>query len=101
MSFWSELKKQYQEEMERLNQKDAAKQGSSTQPRHVTDSDLASWFNAADERPTQTTLDLNQMRNYLKAKNPYRWARMQSDMRWARKIFVKLGRNPEDVRWLL
>lgn len=33
--------------------------------------------------------------------SPRRWRRMSRDFRWAQRQMVRMGRNPEDVRFLL
>lgn len=37
----------------------------------------------------------------LRLRNPWRWRRMQKDIRWARRQLEKMGYDPEEIRWLL
>lgn len=58
------------------------------------------WGAPGAEPPRQQTIaDLQAV---LKKKYPFRFARLQADMRWLEKKHKKLGiPNPEDVRWLV
>jgi hypothetical protein len=72
-------------------------------PRQANEDEVQGWFNSADEREQKSPvkpLNNQQRHNYLRAKNPVRYYRMRSDMRWAMKLYVKLGLDPEEVRWL-
>lgn len=62
--------------------------------------DLNEWP-TVDGPSSQSLRDRKQLVDYLMAKNPRRWARMQRDFTWARREMKKLGKNPEDVRFLL
>lgn len=37
----------------------------------------------------------------LRAHSPRRWRRLTRDFRWAQRVMKRMGRNPEDVRFLL
>lgn len=37
----------------------------------------------------------------IQARNPRRWKRLESDFKWAQRVMKRMGRNPEDVRFLL
>jgi hypothetical protein len=62
-----------------------------------SDADFDAWIEAKPPKE----LDRQQVIAYLKAKNRVRWWRMQSDFRWAQRMLRKLGRDPEEARWLL
>lgn len=67
-------------------------------PRPATDDERLSWFNAAR---SQKPGNYDTVRKFLEAKNPYRWARIQSDQHWMEKQLTKLGLDPEDARFYL
>lgn len=46
-------------------------------------------------------LDRARLVKYMHDKSPTRWARFIRDFRFFQKHMKKLGRNPEDVRFLL
>lgn len=66
------------------------------QPEEVTD-----WIEIASKREPPRRRDKASLQNYLKAKNPWRWAALQRDLRWAERELGKLGMNPEDARWIV
>lgn len=68
-------------------------------PVRLDEHTIESFMAASEKRPQQMTIDLLQAK--LKRKNPVRWNRLQSDMRWMRRQMVRMGRNPDDARWLL
>lgn len=71
-------------------------------PGPATDEDRAGWFAAASERPRVPALTTRQqLHGYLFHKNPVRMRRLRSDFKWMQKELTKMGRNPEDARWLL
>lgn len=71
-------------------------------PTVPTDQDRAGWFAAADEKPSRPVIaSAQQLRGYLVHKNPIRMRRLRSDFKWMQKELEKMGRNPEDARWLL
>jgi hypothetical protein len=51
------------------------------------------------KRPTEHSR--SQAMKLLRLRNPWRWRRMQKDVRWARKQLDKMGYDPEEIRWLL
>lgn len=68
----------------------------------ATDEDRAGWFAAATAQPRQPALStVQQLHGYLFHKNPIRMRRLRSDFNWMQKELKKMGRNPEDARWLL
>lgn len=71
----------------RLEQKAELSRGRIPQP--VTQQDLDDWFQVAH----------NPVLQELQRRNPFRWARLQSDVRWVRKEIEKMGYDPEEVRW--
>lgn len=70
-------------------------------PRHLTPEDLDGWLDAASKRKPPRKLDRQSLRNYLQARNPRRWGRLQRELRWAERELGKLGLNPEDTRWMV
>jgi hypothetical protein len=71
--------------------------------RQATQEDLFGWVDISDKRdgapPTRVTKE--QWQAYLKAKNRARWYRMRKDFKWAQRMLLKIGVDPEEVRWLL
>lgn len=57
--------------------------------RQLTPEDIDTWFEAA----------YNPLQEKLRRKNPLRWARLQSDIKWAKKEIAKMGYDPNDVKW--
>jgi hypothetical protein len=71
-------------------------------PRPATDDDRAGWFSAATEADKPPALNTReQLITHLRHKNPVRVHRLRKDFKWMQKEMKKLGRNPEDARWLL
>jgi len=69
--------------------------------RQLSQQDYDGWMAASDDQPAVTSLTKDQLRAYLKAKNPWRWRRLRGDFKWMQKRLAKLGYNPEDARFLL
>lgn len=71
--------------------------------RQPTQEDLLGWIDITEARegkpPPRVTTE--QWAAYLKAKNPARWYRMRKDFKWAQRMLLKIGVDPEEVRWLL
>lgn len=63
--------------------------------------EVEDWIAIASRREPPRSRDRETLRNYLKAKNPRRWALLQRQLRWAENQMLKLGMNPEDTRWIL
>ena len=73
----------------------------SNSQQHLSQDDLDGWLDAASRREPPRKADRNTLRNYLQAKNAYKWRRLQRLLRWAEAEMLKLGLNPEDTRWIL
>lgn len=69
--------------------------------RRLNEKDIDDFMRSADARPRYTKQTTDNLRQFLKMKNPWRWRRMQADMAWARKMIKKAGYDPEEIRWLL
>lgn len=69
--------------------------------RRLNEQDIDDFMRAAEARPRRSRRMTEDLRILLKYKNPWRWKRMQSDIRWARKTISKAGYDPEEFRWLL
>jgi len=69
--------------------------------RQISQDDLDGWLDAASKRNPPRKRDRNTLRDYLKARNPYKWRMLQKYLRWAEKELLKLGMNPEDTRWII
>lgn len=69
--------------------------------RRLSDDDVAGWVEAASQRTPPRKRDRETLRNYLKARSPWKWAALNRYLRWAEKEMERLGLNPEDVRWIL
>jgi hypothetical protein len=67
--------------------------------RKPTDLEIQLWLKAADDRTTPRSRA--EIIQYLKAKNPHRWRRVQGDVRWMKRMMAKLGLNPEEWKELL
>lgn len=53
------------------------------------------------ENPEFNRLDRQRIITHMEASNPARWRRFVKDFRHYQRVMHKLGRNPEDVRFLL
>lgn len=74
---------------------------SNTRP--LKDEDYEDFERAGDlrrARPIPPQSD-QAIRKKLKKANFVRWARLQHDIKWAKRELKKMGRNPDDLRWLL
>lgn len=70
-----------------------------TEPK-LDEPDYAFMFDDTNtEPPRSRTRD--EIARMIERKNPVRWRYLKRDFKWAQKQAVKLGLNPEDVRWLL
>jgi hypothetical protein len=67
--------------------------------RKPTEVDINLWLRAADKRNSPRSK--REIIEYLKAKNPHRWRRLQSDIHWMQKMMGKLGYSPDDWKELL
>lgn len=67
--------------------------------RLLTDNDIDSFNEAADQRKPQRTQ--TNIIEALRKKDGHRMWRLQRDYRWMQKQMKKMGLNPEDARWLL
>lgn len=70
-------------------------------PHIPTQDELDGWMQAAEQREPPRFTEITQFRTYLHAKSPRRWRRIQKDYDWMQAQLIKLGVNPEDVRWIL
>lgn len=80
--------------------KDISK-NSQPRQRYLTENDVSSFMKAASERPRYTRRTREALQHMLRMRNPWRWRRLQSDLAWAKKVMVKAGYDPEEIRWLL
>jgi hypothetical protein len=71
------------------------------EPRFIGDDVIDGWLKAASQRKPPAKRDRATLRNYLHARSPWRWRRLQRDLRWAERQLLRLGMNPEDARWIL
>jgi hypothetical protein len=71
--------------------------------RPLNEADVAAWVDVAEERENKppAQIDRDQWLAYLRAKNPVRVHRMKKDLQWAQRMLLKIGVDPEEVRWLL
>lgn len=67
--------------------------------RPLTESEVFSLQLAVDKRTGPR--DRSQIIAQIKAKNSYRWWRIQYDYRWLRKQMRKMGYNPDEAKDLL
>jgi hypothetical protein len=65
-------------------------------PRQLTDEDIA-WF---EDTKLDKPLTMEDVKALLRQRNPVRWWRLQNDFKWMQRQLRKMGRNPEDARWL-
>lgn len=70
-------------------------------PRLPTSDDVDNWFASADNRRPPSSKTRKELQTLLKRKNPVRYFRMKSDLRWAQRILKREGRNPEDARFVI
>lgn len=63
--------------------------------------EVIDWVEIASKRKPPRPRDKATLREHLKNKSPWRWAQLQRHLQWAEREMLKLGMNPEDVRWLL
>lgn len=69
------------------------------QRRRTTHDEVIGWFTASDER--QPTLTRERIIEKIKAKNAYRWWRLNHDYKWLQRQCKKMGLNPNEARELL
>lgn len=68
-------------------------------PRPLTHRDVDGWFEAAaHSKPPRSS---EQIKMLLVKRNAYRWRLMMKQYKFFSKQMVKMGLNPEDLRWLL
>jgi len=58
-------------------------------PQPLDGEQIEGWFDSAH----------NPLREKMEREHPWRWARLLRDLKWIRKEMVKLGLNPNDVKW--
>jgi hypothetical protein len=69
--------------------------------RRPTETDLAGWFDETPLPPRPVKSDRENLRELIRVRNPVRWYRMQKDLEWVRRQLIKLGRDPNEAKWLL
>ncbi len=69
--------------------------------RRPTPDEMSDWLSAEPRAARPVRSDEQALRHIIQNKNPVRWRRLQSDLRWMERQLVKLGRNPKEARWLL
>lgn len=71
--------------------------------RRLTDDDYEEFDRAGDFRRSipRAPESLQQVEKRLRRANAVRWMRLKHDAKWARKQLKKMGRNPDDLGWLL
>ena len=67
--------------------------------RRLTEVDVSAWNKAADRRKPQ--MDREQIIERIKARNAYRWWRLNHDYKWLERQMKKMGLSPQDARELL
>lgn len=72
-------------------------------PRLLRADEIGTWIDISDKRDGRPPklVDNRARQDYLRAKNPVRWYRMKRDFKWAQRQLLKVGVDPEEVRWLL
>jgi hypothetical protein len=89
MSLWEEFKREVK-----------SKSSKNTEPRPLTEEDVAGFLKAAGVRkPSIPRQDM--MISLLRRNNFWRWHQVQKDFRWMKKVLRKNGYDPEEARWLL
>lgn len=66
-----------------------------------TASEIFDGLTAAMEERVRPTDPIKTGQSRIRAVNPARWARLQRDVRWMKRVMKRKGMNPEDFRWLL
>jgi hypothetical protein len=67
--------------------------------RKLTEEDYQSFFDAADSRPP--SLSSEQIILLLRKDSPFRWWRLNYDVKWARRRLKRHGLDPNLIRELL
>lgn len=70
-----------------------------TEKHKPTEEEFTSWFEEAELRKPHPSREAIIMR--IKARNSYRWWRLQHDYKWLKRQCKKMGLNPEEARELL
>jgi hypothetical protein len=70
-------------------------------PRTLTDPDFEVWFEAAEDRQRNASKRDKLPAEQVQARNPWRWRRLQKDIRWVQKELKRLGYSPDDWRRIL
>lgn len=65
-------------------------------PRVPTDEERKQWLENGSRRPR-----ISSVRKELRRRNPVRWRRLHSDLRWMERQLASMNLNPEDARWYL
>jgi hypothetical protein len=70
--------------------------------RLLNEQDVSGFLAATAKREREPSLNKKLVLSDLLYKhNPWRWHRMRSDVKWARKVLQKAGYDPEEIRWIL
>ena len=69
----------------------------SNDTRTLTATEINDYLDAVQEAPK----DREGLREYFRSRYPYRWGRMQRDLKHFKRKARRLGLNPEDFPWLL
>lgn len=69
--------------------------------RLIDHNDVDGWIDAARHREPPVKRDVQTLRNYLEARNRFKWKMLQRYLRWAEKELAALGMMPEDTRWII
>lgn len=71
--------------------------------RPLNERDIDGFLTAAArrDRPKPNPIKSAAIQELLRARNPWRWRRFRSDVTWIRKQLIKMGYDPEEIRWLL
>lgn len=74
-------------------------------PRKPSDIEVEDWFRAAQKQhPRRLKVGVTthrQLVDYVRAKNPVRWRRLQKDYAWLERMVEKAGYDKEKARFLL
>lgn len=96
MGFWSEVKQAWRDT--------APDRMGPGETRRLDQNDLASWEEATlrrDANESRRPRTVEQVHRLLKFRNPVRYRQLIKDIEWAKKQLVKMGLNPEDLRYFL
>lgn len=68
-------------------------------PHSITEEEDHAFATARYTGPTRRNRDA--MIAFAKARNSFRWNRLQKDYAWLKSLMEEIEHNPEDAKWLL